>query len=57
MFKIQYRIFFEDSSIPHAGFESMFCFHTFCQGWNQRCISGSVSVPSLCTCFVDPSVV
>lgn len=39
------------------GCESVVGFHTFCQGWNQRRTSGSVSVPPLCMCFVDPTVV
>lgn len=48
MFKVQYCVFFEESRLPQTGFESTFCFHTFHQGSNQRCISGSVSLLSLC---------
>lgn len=45
-FRMQFHVFSEESSIPQTCFESTFCVHTFCQGSNQRCISGSVSVPS-----------
>lgn len=55
-FKRQYCIF-EESCVPQIGFEPVFCFHTFSKDGTKDYVSRSVSVLSLCTCFVDPDVV
>lgn len=44
--RMRHRGLSEEGSVPPTCFESTFCFHTFCQGSNQRCVSGSVSAPS-----------
>lgn len=42
------------AGLPKQALSSRSVFTPFFQGSNQRRISGSVSVPSLCACSVDP---